>query len=235
MTTNSKPTIVFVHGAFAESASWNGVIARLLAEGYSTVAAANPLRSVKSDAASVSTALQNIEGAVVLVGHSYGGMVSSNVVSDKVKALVFVAAFAPEIGESALDLSGRFPGSTLGSTLSAVSLPDGGKDLSIQQDKFWVQFAADIPEAEAKLMAATQRPITEAALAEASGAASWKTIPSWFIFGELDKNIPLEANRFMAERAGAKAAVEVKGASHVLMVSNLDAVAKLIMDAASAI
>src|SRR4051794_3087166 len=103
MTTNSKPTIVLVHGAFAESASWNGVIAKLLAQGYSTIAVANPLRSVKGDAEAVSATLQNVEGSVVLVGHSYGGMVSCNVVSDKVKALVFVAAFAPEVGESAVE------------------------------------------------------------------------------------------------------------------------------------
>jgi pimeloyl-ACP methyl ester carboxylesterase len=229
-------TVVLVHGAFAESSSWNGVVTRLLAQGYPVVAAANPLRGVKSDADYVAELLKTINGPIVLVGHSYGGLVISNAVRDNgnVKALVYVAGFAPEAGESAANLSGRYPGSTLGPTLSPpVALPDGGKDLYIQQAKFRAQFAADVPEAESKRMAATQRPVTEAALNEASGAPAWKTIPSWFIFGALDKNIPAAAQSFMAKRAGAKKVVEVKGASHVVMISQPEAVAKLIAEAAA--
>ncbi len=229
------PTIVFVHGAFADSSSWNGVIERLLAQGYPIIAAANPLRGVKSDAEYLNTVLASIEGSVVLVGHSYGGMVISNSSTGNVKALVYIAGFAPEIGESAADLSGRFPGSTLGQTLNPVALPNGDSDLYIQQDKFWKQFAADVPEAQAKLMAATQRPATGTALNEASAAAPWTTIPSWFMFGELDRNIPAAAQRFMAERANAQRTVEVPGASHVVMVSHPDVVAKLIGDAVAAL
>ncbi|HSG40218.1 MAG TPA: alpha/beta hydrolase [Thermoanaerobaculia bacterium] len=232
-----KVTVVLVHGAFAESSSWDGVVAQLLAQGYPIVAAANPLRGVKSDADYVASILKGIEGPIVLVGHSYGGSVITNAAggNNNVKALVYVAGFAPEAGETASQLSGRYPGGTLGPTLAPpVALTDGGKDLYIQQEKFWAQFAADVPEAQAKLMAGAQRPVTEAALNEASGAPAWKTIPSWFIFGELDKNIPAAAHSFMAQRAGAKETVEVKGASHVVMISNPDAVARIIGHAAAA-
>ncbi len=234
---DGKPTVVLVHGAFAESASWNGVLTLLIAKGYPVVAVANPLRGGKSDAAYVSAVLASIQAPVVLVGHSYGGSVITNAVGSNknVKALVYVAAFAPDTGETPSALSGRFPGSTLGPTLAPpVALPDGSKDLYIQQDKFRAQFAADVPEAEAKLMAATQRPITEGALNDASGAPAWKTIPSWFIYGERDLNIPPAAQAFMATRAGSKETIVVKGASHVVMVSHPDAVAKLIEHAAGA-
>jgi len=233
---DQKPTVVLVHGAFAESNSWNGVVKDLEADGYPVVGAANPLRSVKGDAAYVSSILAGIKGPVVLVGHSYGGSVISNAANghDNVKALVYVAAFAPEAGESAADLSGKFPGSTLAPTLAApVTLPDGGHDLYIEQSKFRSQFAADVPAAEAKLMAAGQRPITEAALKEPAGEPAWKTIPSWFIYGDADKNIPAQAMAWMAERAKAKGTIVVKGASHVLMVSHPDAVSKLIEKAAA--
>lgn len=233
----NKPTIVLVHGAFAESSSWNGVATKLLEDGYPVVAAANPLRGVKRDAESVSSLLKTINGPIVLVGHSYGGMVISNaaVGNSNVKALVYVAAFTPDTGETAAALSSRFPGSTLGQALALpVALPDGGMDLFIQQDKFRSQFAADVDDEEARLMAATQRPITVAALNEGSGTPAWQTIPSWFIFGSLDKNIPLAALSFMAQRASAKQAIEVKGASHVVMVSHPGAVTKVIREAATA-
>lgn len=232
-----KPTVVLVHGAFAESSSWNGVIKNLLSQGYPVIAAANPLRSVTGDAEYLAGILKSVDGPIVLVGHSYGGSVIGSAARGNadVRALVYVAAFAPDKGETAAELSGRFPGSTLGPTLAPpVNLPGGGKDLYIQQDKFRSQFAADIPEAEAKLMAASQRPITEAALNEASSEPAWKTIPSWFVFGTADKNIPLAALTFMAQRAGAKKTVEIKGASHVVMVSHPDSVAKLIAVAAEA-
>lgn len=230
-----KPTVVLVHGAFADASSWNGVIKILEKDGYPVVAVANPLRSVMSDAVYVSDILASIKTPVVLVGHSYGGSVISEAANNNnnVKALVYVAAFAPEAGETAAGLSSKFPGSTLDSTLAApVALSAGGNDLYIQQDKFPDQFAADVPEADARLMAVTQRPITEAALNEASTDPAWKTIPSYFVYGDKDKNIPPQAHAFMADRAHAKETIVVKGASHVVMVSHPKTVAKLIEDAA---
>ncbi len=236
MAQPSKPVIVLVHGAFAESSSWNAVIARLQAQHYLVIAAANPLRGVKSDAAAISAILDRLPGPVVLVGHSYGGSVISSaaVGNAKVKALVFVAAFAPEAGETAAGLSGKFPGGTLGPTLAPpVLLADGGKDLYIQPGKFHDQFAADVSASAAALMAATQRPIAEAALGEPAGSPAWKTVPSWFIYGDADKNIPAAAQAFMAERAHSLKTVVVKGGSHVVMTSQPDVVSKLIVEAAT--
>jgi pimeloyl-ACP methyl ester carboxylesterase len=234
---DGKPTIILVHGAFAESDSWNGVLTKLIAKGYPTVAAANPLRGIKSDADYVASILKGIVGPIVLVGHSYGGSVITNAVNGNknVKALVYVAGFAPDMGETAIELSGRYPGSTLGSTLAPpVALPNGGKDLYIQQSKFHNQFAADVPVAEAKLMASTQRPVTDAALNEASGTPAWKSTPSWFIYGSHDLNIPATVHSFMAKRANSRETIAVQGASHVVMISHPDAVAKLIEQAAAA-
>jgi pimeloyl-ACP methyl ester carboxylesterase len=232
-----KPTIVLVHGAFADASSWNGVIKMLERAGYPIIAVANPLRGVRSDAVYIGDIVSGIKSPVILVGHSYGGSVISNVANghENVKALVFVSAFAPDAGETAAGLAGKFPGSTLGPTLATpVGLSGGGADLYIQQDKFRDQFAADVSEADAKLMAATQRPITDAALNEQSGDPSWKRIPSWFVYGDKDKNIPPAAMGFMAERAQSKATVVIKGASHVPMVSNPAAVTKVIESAAEA-
>ncbi|HJP73833.1 MAG TPA: alpha/beta hydrolase [Pseudonocardiaceae bacterium] len=233
-STETKPTIVLVHGAFAESASWNGVVRRLQDDGYPVVAAANPLRSLTGDAESLKTVLASIEGPIVLAGHSYGGMVQSTAAggNSNVKALVFVAAFAPDEGESALDLSNKFPGSTLGDTLQTIDLGDGSHDLVIAQDRYHGQFAADVPADVAKLAAATQRPVRDAALGEGSGAPAWRGIPSWFVISGADKNIPAEAQRFMAERANAREVVEIADASHSVAVSHPDAVAELIIRAA---
>jgi pimeloyl-ACP methyl ester carboxylesterase len=234
----AKPTVVLVHGAFADSSSWDGVVAKLEQDGYPVIGAANPLRSVKGDAASVAAVVKSVNGPVVLVGHSYGGSVISAAANgaDNVKALVYVAAFAPEAGETAVGLSGKFPGSTLGPTLAPpVTLADGGKDLYIQQDKFPQQFAADVPVAKARLMAAGQRPVTDAALNEASPAPAWKTIPSWFIYGKADKNIPAAALDFMSKRAQSKQTVVIAGASHVVMTSHPAEVAKLIEAAAASV
>lgn len=231
------PTIVLVHGAFAESASWNDVIRRLQDHGHHVIAADNPLRGLAADADHVAAILASVDGPVVAVGHSYGGAVVSNAArgNDNVKALVFVAAFAPEEGESIGDLTGRFPGSTLPDALANVPLPDGSTDLYIRQDRYHQQFAADVPVHQAAVDAATQRPLSDVALGEASGPPAWKAIPSWFVFPELDQNIPLAAHRFMAERAGARQVIEVAGASHAVAVSQPDTVADLILTAAKAV
>jgi pimeloyl-ACP methyl ester carboxylesterase len=233
--TAPKPTVVLVHGAFADSSSWNGVVTILQRHGYRVIAAANPLRSVRTDANAVSDIVKSINGPVVLVGHSYGGSVISEAAEGRpnVKALVYVAAFAPDAGETALGLTGKFPGSTLGPTLApAVDLTGGGKDLYIQQARFHDQFAADVPAAQARLMAAGQRPIAQAALTEAATAPAWTHVPSWFVYGSGDKNIPPAAMAFMAKRAHSRQTIVIKGASHVVMVSNAPAVAGLIERAA---
>ncbi|WP_373988226.1 alpha/beta fold hydrolase [Duganella sp. BuS-21] len=231
----AKPTIILVHGAFADSSSWDGVIAKLQKDGYSVIGAANPLRSVKTDADYVAGIVKSVTGPVILVGHSYGGSVISAAVqgNSNVKGLVYVAAFAPESGETAVGLSGKFPGSSLGPTLAPpVALPSGGKDLYIQLAKFHDQFAADVPTLKAQQMAAGQRPVTDAALNEASPAPAWKTLPSWFIYGKADKNIPAAAQDFMAKRAKSKKTVVIDGASHVVMTSHPTEVATLIEEAA---
>jgi pimeloyl-ACP methyl ester carboxylesterase len=214
----SRPTVVLVHGAFAESASWNDVIRRLQDQGYTVIAAANPIRSVSGDAEFVASIFEAVEGPIVAVGHSYGSTVITNAVRDNenVKALVYVAGYAPEEGENALELSGRFPGSTLAETLWPVPLSDGSTDLYIRQEEYHQQFAEDVPAEQTALMAVGQRPLRDVALNEASGPPAWRSIPSWFVFGEVDKNIPVAAHRFMAERAGAREAVEIEGASHAV-------------------
>ncbi len=235
LSSNGKPTIVLVHGAFAESSSWNGVVGPLRDDGFGVLAVANPLRGVQRDSQYLASVLVELDGDVVLVGHSYGGMLISNAATgnDRVRALVFVGAFAPEAGESAASLAGRYEGGTLGETLVALDLPGGGKDLYIDQDKYHAQFAADVENGEAVRMAATQRPIVEAALGEASGEPAWKTIPSWFVYGTNDRNIPLAAHRFMAERAASRRTTELDGASHAVSVSAPAAVVELIREAAA--
>jgi len=234
----TKPTVVLVHGAFADSSGWNDIVSTLLAQGYPVVAASNPLRSLKYDANYIATTLNSIKGPIVLVGHSYGGMVINGAAAgnSRVKALVFIAADAPEAGESAADLAGKFPGSTLGPTLAPpVPLGDGTNDLYILQDKYRSQFCADLPEPEAARMAASQRPATDLALNEKASGSAWKTIPSWFVWGELDKNIPAASHLFMAQRAKAREALEIKGGSHVIFISYADTVGNLILRAAQSV
>lgn len=230
-----QPTIVLVHGAFAESASWSGVIAALTATGHRAVAAANPLRGLAADAAAVSDLVRAIDGPVVLVGHSYGGAVITEVEADNVVSLVYVAAFAPEPGESCFELSARYPGSTLGEALEPVARGDGTTDLTIAQERFHTQFCADVPAGDAALMAATQRPVTREALLEPAGErALWTRLPSWFVVPEGDRNIPAEVQRYMAGRAGARRTLELDGASHAVAVSRPRAVTELILEAATA-
>jgi pimeloyl-ACP methyl ester carboxylesterase len=231
----AKPTIVLVHGAFADSSSWNGVIRILERDGYQVVAAANPLRDLHSDAAAIRDLVRSIDGPVVLVGHSYAGSVITEAADDvtKVKGLVYVAAFAPDVGESAKDLTSKFPGSSLGPTLAKpVPLKGGRSDLYIQQKLFPQQFAADVPRSLAILMAAGQRPITDVALSDVATAAAWRHIPSFFVYGQSDKNIPPVTLRFMAQRAKGRSITAIPGASHVLMVSHAPAVARVIESAA---
>jgi pimeloyl-ACP methyl ester carboxylesterase len=231
-----KPTILLVHGAFAESASWNGVIDPLRDAGHRVIAAANPLRGLASDAAAVGDLVRGIDGPVVLVGHSYGGAVITNVAPDagEIAGLVYVAGFAPEPGESCFDLANMYAGSTLGETLDALPRSNGTTDLTIAQDRFHAQFCADVPAPQAALMAATQRPVTQQALVEPSGEHSlWRDRPSWFVFGDGDRNIPAAVQRYMAERASAQQVIEVPQASHAISVSRPDAVAELILEAAT--
>ncbi|MDP4509272.1 alpha/beta hydrolase [Nonomuraea sp. NBC_00507] len=232
---SEQPVIVLVHGAFAESASWNRVIQRLHTNQLTAVAVANPLRSVEGDAAYVRDVISGIGRPVVLVGHSYGGLVITQAAAGNpaVRALVYVAAFAPEPGESAFLLSGKFEGSTLGGALEAYPVASGGNEFRIAADKFHHQFCADLEAGEAALMAATQRPVTEQALTDALTAdePAWRTTPSWFVHGERDLNIPAAALRFMAERAGSRGTREVAGASHALAASEPDAVTAAILDA----
>ena len=237
--TRETPTVVLVHGAFAESASWNAVIGRLQARGIEAVAAANPLRSVAGDAAAVRDVVASIGTPVLLVGHSYGGFVVTEAAAgnDAVVGLVYVAAFTPDTGESAFQLSTMFPGSTLGDALAPYPIAGGGTELAIRRDLFHQQFAADVPAAQAALMAATQRPVTQAALTDGLPAATpaWRQLPSWIVFGSEDRNIPAELIRFMADRAGAKGSHEIPGASHALAVSQPDAVAETVAEALEAL
>jgi pimeloyl-ACP methyl ester carboxylesterase len=237
--TEQQPTVVLVHGAFADSASWNGVIERLQARSLDVVAVANPLRSLTGDAAYVRDVIAGIGKPVVLVGHSYAGLVVTEAAAhnDAVNALVYVCAFAPDHGENAFGLSMKFPGSTLGDALIAYPVATGGNEFAIRQDLYPQQFAADVPAAQAAVMAATQRPATEAALTEGlpTDTPAWKTIPSWFVIGDQDRNIPAALQRFEAERAGARGAREVAGGSHAVAVSNPDAVAETICDAVDAV
>jgi pimeloyl-ACP methyl ester carboxylesterase len=231
------PTIVLVHGAFAESASWDGVVDPLVDAGHPVIAAANPLRSLASDAASVADVVRAVDGPVVLAAHSYGGMVISNVDADagEVVGLVYVNGFAPQPGEHPFLLAAKFPGSMIGpETTRAVPRSDGTTDLYVAADSFHEVFCQDVPAPQAARMAVTQRPATQEALTEPSGDHPlWKDLPSWFLIAEQDRNIPAELQRYMAERAGARRTVEVPGASHAITVSQPEVTARLILEAAA--
>ena len=237
-----KPTIVLVHGAFADASSWSGVVQRLQQRGYSVIAPPNPLRGVDADAAALASVLKTVAGPIVLVGHSYGGMVISEAAQGNpaVKALVYVAAFVPDTGESAAAIIGRFPATKFGpDSLLAVpyALPGGaggGTDMYIKREAFRQVFASDLPADTASVMAAAQRPIEGAALgATFAGTPAWKSIPSWALVARSDQAISPAAERFMAQRAHSRV-VEVD-ASHAVAVSRPDAVADLIVDAAHSV
>lgn len=233
----SRPTVVLVHGAFADASSWDRVTAQLQRRGYPVVAAANPLRSLSGDAAYIASIVKGIRGKVILVGHSYGGTVITNAARDagNVKALVYVAGFLPAKGESTqtvLDPK-KYPGSLLGpATLEQRPYTDTagkGVDLYIKQSSFPKVFAADLPVATARRMAAAQRPFGVAAFSGPSGAPAWKKIPSWAVISTEDKAIAPAGQRWMAKRAKARA-VEVKS-SHAIAISHPTAIADTIVDA----
>ena len=224
-----KPTIVLVHGAFAESASWDGVIDPLLNAGHPVIAAANPLRGLAADAAAVSDLVRSVDGPVLLVAHSYGGAVISNVDADAgdIIGLVYVERLRARSRRELLLAGGTFPGSTLGDALRPVPRSDGTTDLYIVPDRFHEQFCADVPAPQAARMAATQRPVTPggAAPSRPASARCGSELPSWFLIGEEDRNIPAALQRFMAERADARRTIEIPGASHAIAVSHPDATA----------
>lgn len=238
--SSAKPTIVLVHGAWADGSSWNQVTQRLQGAGYQVLVPPNPLRSLSGDAASISAFIQQrTSGPVVLVGHSYGGAVITNAgTSDPdIKALVYINGFAPDQGESVLQLATAQPGSDLAGDPTTKfdfvvypGAPAGDFDLYVKQGVFPHAFANDLPARAAAVLAASQRPITLSAGLEASGPPAWKTIPSWYLVGRADNVIPPAEQRLMAERAGAKT-VEVN-AGHLSMLSQPDAVTDLITRAA---
>ncbi|MFD5065279.1 alpha/beta fold hydrolase [Streptomyces sp. NPDC058394] len=242
-----KPTVVLVHGAWADSAGWSGVVKRLQSDGYRVTAPATPLRSLRGDAAYLADYLKTITGPVVLVGHSYGGAVITNAATGNpnVKALVYVAAFAPDKGESIGGLVGKFPGSRLSddpdapvpTALNAVPFtqPDGGSgvDLYIKPDKYRDVFLGNrLSRVRAAELAATQRPVTGQAVGEVSGAPAWKTIRSWYLVARGDRTIPAAAERFMASRAHART-IEVDG-PHAVHLTDPKAVTRVIEKAAIA-
>ena len=240
-TAGSKPTIVLVHGAFADSSGWDATVAQLSADGYPVVAASNPLRGLTSDSDYVRSILQTLSGPIVLVGHSYGGAVITNAARGvpNVQALVYVAAFVPDAGESIAQAAdpARFPGSLLGPDSTIVRpianpAAAGGQDVDIYiaLDKFRAVFAGDISASRADVLARTQRPLTATANFEPSGDPAWRTLPTWDLITTADKAIPPGAQEYMAARAGAH--VSSVASAHDVMVSHPSAVTKVVEQAA---
>ena len=237
-STTDSPTVVLVHGAFADASSWSGVIARLQAKGVPVTAPPNPLRGIAIDSAYIASVFDQIPGPVVAVGHSYGGAVITNAATGakNVVGLVYVAAFAPEQGEALGAVEAGSKDSVLNSALVPHQYPtaDGGSatEFSIDPAKAREAFAGDLSDQEAALIAAIQRPIAELAFSEPSGPPAWKDRPSWAVVATSDKAAGTDVVRSMAERAGAEI-TEVQG-SHVIMVSQPDAVTEVILAALAA-
>jgi len=235
--SEATPTVVLVHGAFADASSWNGVIPRLQAKGLPVTAPPNPLRGIQPDAAYIESVLEQIEGPILLVGHSYGGAVITNAATDvkNVVGLVYVAAFAPDQGEvlGATDSKD----SVLNSALVPRQYPNGdggtGTEFSIDPAKVREAFAADLSDEDIALIGVTQRPISEFAFSQPSGPPAWRDRPSWAVVATGDKAVGTDLCRSMAERAGAKI-TEVEG-SHVIMVSQPQAVTDVILEAVAAV
>ena len=237
----AKPTVVLVHGAWADSGSWDQVVARLQRQGYPVIAFPTPLRSLPDDSAYLAAFLSSVPGPIVLVGHSYGGAVITNAATGNpnVKALVYVDAFLPDQGETIAQLVGRNPGSCVAGDPTQIfdlrpypGAPPGAVDAYVKQSVFPSCFANDLPARQAAVLAATQRPASTVILGQPSGPPAWAEIPSWALVGTVDRVIPPATQLFMAERAHARI-VEVK-ASHLPMVSRPGAVTRLIVAAARA-
>jgi pimeloyl-ACP methyl ester carboxylesterase len=227
-------TVMLVHGAFADSSSWSGVIERLHAKGVHVVTAANPLRGISIDSAYVASLIQQIPGPVLAVGHSYGGAVISNAATEagNVVGLVFVAAFAPDEHERLSDVTGSSKDSVLGTALLPQQYPSDGAtatEFTLDTAKARDAFAADLSESEAALIGAIQRPVSELAFSEPSGAPAWRRLPSWAVVATEDRAAGTDVVRAHAERAGAQI-TEVDG-SHVIMVSKPDVVTDVIESA----
>jgi pimeloyl-ACP methyl ester carboxylesterase len=236
-----RPTVVLVNGAWANNAAWRGVIKRLQTEGYTVDAPPNPLQSLTGDAATIADLLKTIKGPIVLVGHSYGGAVITNAAAGNrnVKALVYVDAFAPAKGESVLGLDSAKPGSALGAgptkVFNFVPFPGakkGDAELYVKPSVFEQAFANGLPAKEAAVLAATQSPVVYSALTAPSGTPAWKTIPSWYVLGTIDKAIPPAIQLFMAQRMHAH--ITRVRAGHVSMLAAPGVVAKVITAAAKA-
>jgi len=230
----AQPTIVLVHGAVADASGFADVTNRLQDRGYTVVAPANPLRSLTTDAAYVASAIKDIPGPIVLVGHSYGGSVITVLGDDVpgVQALVYVNGDALAPGESTLDIAQRFPGGKLGAALRPRTTTDG-VDLFIDPASFRAVFAADVPARTVAAMATSQRPVTQAALAGKATGAAWKTLPTWYLIGTRDEAIPPAAQRFMAKRA--KAHTTEVAASHASYLSHPREVTDVILRAARSV
>ena len=239
-TPGGTPTVALVHGAFADSSGWNDVAARLLAGGVAVEAVSNPLRGIAEDAAYVASAIGQIPGPVLAVGHSYGGAVITNAAlpAGNVVGLVYVAAFAPDEGEVLQDIESDSKDSVLNTVLVGRRYPTGnGADteleFSIDPQRFHDAFASDVPEEQARVMAATQRPVSALAFSQKNGTPAWRSLPSWAVVATGDKAAGSDVVRRMAQRAGATA-VEAEG-SHVIMVSQPQLVADVIHQALGAV
>jgi len=236
---NDSPMVVLVHGAFADASSWNGVIPLLLAKGVKVTAPPNPLRGISIDSAYIASVLAQTPGPVLAVGHSYGGAVISNAATDakNVVGLVYVAAFAPDEGETLGDVEAGSKDSVLNSALVTFNYPtaDGGTavEFAIDPAKLREAFAADLPPEQTALLAATQRPAAELAFSEPTGPPAWKRLPSWTVVATGDKAAGSDVIRAEAERAGAKI-TEVEG-SHVIMISQPQVVTDVILEALAAV
>jgi pimeloyl-ACP methyl ester carboxylesterase len=238
-TTTETATVVLVHGAFADASSWSGVIERLQAKGIAVTAPANPLRGIAADSAYLAAVLAQIEGPVVAVGHSYGGAVITNAATEaeNVVGLVYVAAFAPDEGEALGAVEAGSKDSVLNSALVPRTYPtaDGrsATEFYIDPAKARDAFAGDLTDQQAGLIAATQRPVAEAAFGEPNGRPAWKRLPSWAVVATGDRAAGTDVVRSMAERAGAKI-TEIDG-SHVIMVSQPQAVTNVILEAVASV
>jgi pimeloyl-ACP methyl ester carboxylesterase len=241
-TAAVHPTIVLVHGAWANPGSWAPVIGRLQADGYTVVTPPDPLMGVQYDAQALRDVLETIKGPIVLVGHSYGGAVITNAADGvaNVKALVYVDAFAPARGETLLQLLTSTPGSSLGGNPKTMftptpfpGAPKGAADLYLQLPVFLAGLANGIPREQALIAYSEQAPILSSALTEKSGPPAWKTIPSWYVLGTRDKAIPPALELFMAERIHAHITRVPTG--HLAMVADPGAVTNVILHAAHSV